>query len=38
MNIEQIPVGTMQVFSYLVYDEETKEGVLIDPAEIKRTS
>ncbi len=31
MKIEQIPVGFMQVFSYLVYDEETKEGVLIDP-------
>ena len=32
MKIEQIPVGSMQVFSYLVYDEETKEGILIDPA------
>ena len=32
MNIEQIPVGFMQVFCYLVYDEETKEGILIDPA------
>ena len=32
MRIEQIPVGFMQVFCYLVYDEETKEGILIDPA------
>ena len=32
MKIEQIPVGYMQVFCYLVYDEETKEGILIDPA------
>jgi glyoxylase-like metal-dependent hydrolase (beta-lactamase superfamily II) len=32
MKIEQIPVGSMRVFSYLVYDEETKEGILIDPA------
>ncbi|MHC1729154.1 MAG: MBL fold metallo-hydrolase [Syntrophobacteraceae bacterium] len=32
MKIEQIPVGFMEVFCYLVYDEETKEGVLIDPA------
>jgi hydroxyacylglutathione hydrolase len=32
MKIEQIPVGFMQVFCYLVYDEETKEGILIDPA------
>jgi glyoxylase-like metal-dependent hydrolase (beta-lactamase superfamily II) len=32
MKIEQIPVGHMQVFCYLVYDEQTKEGILIDPA------
>ncbi len=32
MKIEQIPVGSMQVFCYLVYDEEQKEGILIDPA------
>ncbi|MEN6439789.1 MAG: MBL fold metallo-hydrolase [Syntrophobacter sp.] len=32
MKIEQIPVGFMQVFCYLVYDEETREGILIDPA------
>ncbi len=32
MKIEQIPVGYMQVFCYLVYDEETNEGILIDPA------
>ncbi|MGO9314486.1 MAG: MBL fold metallo-hydrolase [Syntrophobacteraceae bacterium] len=32
MKIEQIQVGFMQVFCYLVYDEETKEGILIDPA------
>jgi len=32
MKIEQIPVGFMQVFCYLVYDEDTNEGILIDPA------
>ncbi len=32
MKIEQIPVGSMQVFCYLVYDEDTKEGIMIDPA------
>ena len=32
MKMEQIAVGFMQVFCYLVYDEETKEGILIDPA------
>ncbi|MFZ2447643.1 MAG: MBL fold metallo-hydrolase [Syntrophobacteraceae bacterium] len=32
MKIEQIPVGFMQVFCYLVYDEQTREGILIDPA------
>ncbi|MCE5336976.1 MAG: MBL fold metallo-hydrolase [Desulfobacteraceae bacterium] len=32
MKIEQIPVGFMQVFCYLVYDEKSMEGILIDPA------
>ncbi len=32
MKIEQIPVGFMQVFCYLVYDEDSKEAILIDPA------
>lgn len=32
MKIIQTPVGHMEVFCYLVYDEETKEGILIDPA------
>ena len=32
MKIEQILVGNMQVFCYLVYDEDTMEGILIDPA------
>jgi hydroxyacylglutathione hydrolase len=32
MKIEQIPVGFMQVFCYLVYDEDSTEGILIDPA------
>lgn len=32
MKIEQIPVGFMQVFCYLVYDEVSNEGILIDPA------
>jgi hydroxyacylglutathione hydrolase len=32
MKIEQILVGHMQVFCYLVYDEDTMEGILIDPA------
>ena len=32
MKIEQIIVGYMQVFCYLVHDEETMEGILIDPA------
>lgn len=31
MKIEQIPIGFMQVFTYLVYDEETRDGILIDP-------
>jgi glyoxylase-like metal-dependent hydrolase (beta-lactamase superfamily II) len=32
MKIEQIMVGFMQVFCYLVYDEANMEGILIDPA------
>lgn len=32
MKIVQTPVGEMEVFSYLVYDEESGEGILIDPA------
>ncbi len=32
MRIIQKPVGHMEVFCYLVYDEESHEGVLIDPA------
>lgn len=32
MKIVQTPVGHMEVFCYLVYDEESRVGVLIDPA------
>lgn len=32
MRIIQAPVGHMEVFCYLVYDEGTGEGILIDPA------
>ena len=32
MKIIQAPVGHMEVFCYLVYDEESGEGILIDPA------
>ncbi len=32
MKIEQVLVGNMAVFCYLVYDENSKEGILIDPA------
>jgi hydroxyacylglutathione hydrolase len=32
MQIEQIIVGHMAVFCYLVYDENTKDAILIDPA------
>ena len=32
MKIEQVLVGHMAVFCYLVYDEKSKEGILIDPA------
>ncbi len=32
MEIVQTPVGQMEVFCYLVYDEVSGEGVLIDPA------
>ena len=31
MIFEQIPVGHMQNFSYLVGDEKTKEGAVVDP-------
>jgi len=32
MKIIQTPVGHMEVFCYLIYDEESGEGILIDPA------
>jgi hydroxyacylglutathione hydrolase len=32
MKIEQVLVGHMAVFCYVVYDEKSKEGILIDPA------
>lgn len=32
MKIEQVMVGNMAVFCYLVYDEKSKEAILIDPA------
>ncbi len=32
MKIIQTTVGMMEVFCYLVYDEETREGIFIDPA------
>lgn len=32
MKIVQTPVGDMEVFCYLVYDEKSREGILIDPA------
>ncbi|MDY0042347.1 MAG: MBL fold metallo-hydrolase [Desulforhabdus sp.] len=32
MEIIQTPVGSMEVFCYLVYDEQSNEGILIDPA------
>lgn len=32
MKIIQTPVGHMEVFCYLVYDEHSREGILIDPA------
>ena len=32
MKIEQILVGHMAVFCYLVYEEKSKEGILVDPA------
>lgn len=32
MQIVQTRVGPMEVFSYLIFDEATREGVLIDPA------
>jgi len=32
MNVEQIPVGFMAVFCYLIWCDRTKEGLVIDPA------
>ena len=32
MGIVQIPVGSMQNFSYIIYDEYDKVGVVIDPS------
>ncbi len=32
MGILQIPVGSMQNFTYLIWDGETKEAVVIDPS------
>ncbi len=32
VEIIQVPVGEMEVFCYIVFDTETKEGVIIDPA------
>ena len=32
MGIVQIPVGNMQNFSYVIYDERDKVGVIIDPS------
>lgn len=32
MIFEQIPVGNMQNFSYLIGDEKSKEGAVVDPA------
>lgn len=32
MKIIQTPVGQMEVFCYLVYDEQSGEGIVIDPA------
>jgi hydroxyacylglutathione hydrolase len=32
VKIEQVLVGHMAVFCYVVYDEKTSEGILIDPA------
>lgn len=32
MGIVQIPVGNMQNFSYVIYDEHDKVGVVIDPS------
>lgn len=32
MRVHQIPVGSMQNFSYIVEDDETSEAVIIDPS------
>jgi hydroxyacylglutathione hydrolase len=33
IKIEQLPVGTMQVNCYLVYDASTLEGIVVDPGD-----
>ena len=39
MIFEQIPIGPMQNFSYLIADEESKEAAVVDPGwEIKKIS
>ena len=32
MKIEQIPVGNMQNFSYITFDEKNNIGAVIDPS------
>jgi len=32
MRVEQVPVGQMQNFTYVVWDEETLESIIIDPS------
>src|SRR3989338_6583131 len=32
MKVHQIPVGNMQNFTYVVEDEDTNEGIIIDPS------
>ena len=32
MIVHQIPVGQMQNFTYVVYDESTRECIIIDPS------
>ncbi|MGC8719008.1 MAG: MBL fold metallo-hydrolase [Thermodesulforhabdaceae bacterium] len=32
LRIIQLPVGPLEVFCYIVYDQETGEGIVIDPA------
>lgn len=33
LNVEQLTVGMMDVNCYLVYDSDTKEGILVDPGD-----